>query len=455
MSIKRKIVLLTTLWLIGILLAVNLTVYYAFLRITTDNERDLLLHRAHTLLERVQPTDIIQGKNTDLLQIYLPDQGMIRLMDPKGKILQTIENDKEIVQIEADPVTSDHSELYRQSVGDILVVRTPIISGGQVLGTMEIAEKLDVLEENINILISILTLCSLGAIGMSLIGGLYLSKWILRPISGMVRIMEEIEQSLVYRKIPLNDGSKDELHAMASTFNRMMSRLEDNFIRQQQFVSDASHELKTPLTVIEGYANMLRRWGLKDEENGRVAVEAIYSEALRMKQMTEHLLDLASTENMPELVMETIELVSFSEHTVDMLRKLYHREIKVIPTHDTLLLNANAGTMNQLLHILLDNALKYSKESIELFLSEIEHSDTHQEGIEIRVKDLGIGIPKDELHRVFERFYRVDPSRHRKTGGNGLGLSIARNIVHLHGGTIDIESQEHAGTEVIVFIPFQ
>jgi two-component system sensor histidine kinase ArlS len=454
MSIKRKIALLTTLWLIGILLAVNLTVYYAFLRITTDNERDLMLHRAHTLLERVQPTDVIQGKNTDLLQIYLPDQGMIRLMDPKGNILQTIENDKELLQIDADFVTSDQSELYRQSVGDILVVRTPIVSGGQVLGTMEIAEKLDVLEENISILISILTLCSLGAIGMSLFGGLYLSKWILRPISGMVRIMEEIEQSLVYRKIPLNDGSKDELHAMASTFNRMMSRLEDNFIRQQQFVSDASHELKTPLTVIEGYANMLRRWGLKDEENGRVAVEAIYSEAVRMKQMTEHLLNLASTENMPELVMEPIELVSFSEHTVDMLRKLYHREIKVISTHDTLLLNANAGTMNQLFHILLDNALKYSKDSIELFLSEIEHSVTHQAGIEIRVKDLGIGIPKDELHRVFERFYRVDPSRHRKTGGSGLGLSIASNIVRLHGGTIDIESQEHAGTEVIVFIPF-
>jgi two-component system sensor histidine kinase ArlS len=455
MSIKRKIGLLTTLWLIGILLAVNLTVYYAFLRITTENERDLLLHRAHTLLERVQPNDVIQGKNTDLLQIYLPDQGMIRLLDTKGKILQTVENDKEILQIDADPVTSDQSELYRQSVGDILVVRTPIVSGGQVLGTMEIGEKLDVLEENISILISILTLCSLGAIGMSLIGGLYLSKWILSPISGMVRIMEEIEQSLVYRKIPIKNGSKDELHAMASTFNRMMNRLEENFIRQQQFVSDASHELKTPLTVIEGYANMLRRWGLKDEENGRVAVEAIYSEAVRMRQMTEHLLDLASTENMPELVMEPIELVSFSEHTVDMLRKLYHREIKVISTHQTLLLNANAGTMNQLLHILLDNALKYSKDSIELFLSEKEHSMTHQEGIEIRVKDLGIGIPKNELHRVFERFYRVDPSRQRKTGGNGLGLSIARNIVRLHGGTIDIESQEHEGTEVIVFIPFQ
>jgi two-component system sensor histidine kinase ArlS len=111
--------------------------------------------------------------------------------------------------------------------------------------------------------------------------------------------------------------------------------------------------------------------------------------------------------------------------------------------------------MNQLLHILLDNALKYSKDSIDLFLSEKEHSVTHQEGIEIRVKELGIGIPKDELHRVFERFYRVDPSRHRKTGGNGLGLSIARNIVRLHGGTIDIESKEHEGTEVTVFIPFQ
>jgi two-component system sensor histidine kinase ArlS len=454
MSIKRKIAWLTTLWLVGILLAVNLTVYFAFLRITTDNERELLTNRAQTLLQKVQPADLVQGKGRDLLNSYLPDNGMIRLLDAKGRLLEILQNDNEIAQIKMEPVEAVESELYRQSMGDILVVRVPVLLSNEVIGTLEIAEKLDVLEDNINILISILTLCSLGAIGMSIIGGVYLSKWILRPISGMVRIMEENEQSLVYRKIPLKEGGKDELYAMASTFNRMMNRLEENFIRQQQFVSDASHELKTPLTVIEGYANMLRRWGLKDEVSGREAVEAIYSEAVRMKQMTQHLLDLASTESEPEPDMERIELVSVSEQAAELLRKVYRRDIKVVASNDELFLQADAVRINQLLHILLDNALKYSKARIELLLSSSEDQTGKPKGIEIRVKDLGIGISKEELPRVFERFYRVDPSRHRKTGGTGLGLSIARNIVRLHGGTIDIKSEVNAGTEVIVFIPF-
>jgi two-component system sensor histidine kinase ArlS len=102
--------------------------------------------------------------------------------------------------------------------------------------------------------------------------------------------------------------------------------------------------------------------------------------------------------------------------------------------------------------ILLDNALKYSKQPIELYISEKEDKQT--KGIEFLVKDQGIGIAKEELPRVFERFYRVDPSRHRKTGGTGLGLSIARNIVRLHKGTINIKSEEQVGTEVIVWIPF-
>jgi two-component system sensor histidine kinase ArlS len=451
MSIKYKIALLTTLWLVGILLAVNITVYFAFLRITTDYEQELLTKRAHTLLEKAHPTELIQGKSNDLLQSYLPDNGMIRLLDAKGQPVQTLQNEVSIGRLQPETVTSDDSELYRESTGDILMVRIPIVAGTQFLGTIELAEKLDVIRENINTLISILTLCSLGAVGMSLLGGLYLSKWILRPISGMVRIMEDIEQSLVFRKIPLKDGGKDELYAMASTFNRMMNRLEESFYRQQQFVSDASHELKTPLTVIEGYANMLRRWGLKDEIKGREAVESIYSEAVRMKQMTQQLLDLAAVENETQLTMDKLELISLSKEAAELLRKLYRREIKVSSTSQVMFVQGDTVKLNQLLLILLDNALKYSKASIELFLSEKE---TGQKGIEIRVKDHGIGIAKEELPRVFERFYRVDPSRHRKTGGTGLGLSIARNIVHMHGGTIEIKSEEHVGTEVIVFIPF-
>jgi signal transduction histidine kinase len=111
--------------------------------------------------------------------------------------------------------------------------------------------------------------------------------------------------------------------------------------------------------------------------------------------------------------------------------------------------------MKQLLLILLDNAIKYSKKEIKIILTEVKPDDGEPVGVEIRVVDNGIGIQMEELPRVFERFYRIDSSRFRKTGGTGLGLSIANEIVKLHNGTIDIQSVKNAGTEVIVFLPIR
>lgn len=453
MSIKHKIASLTTLWLIGILFIFNIIVYVSFLRITTDNEAELLEDRAQKLIEKTGGDQLIKGASTDLLQDYLPDYGLIRIVNPEGQVVQQLQADEQITQVETTTVKVMKRKLYKLGGQPILMVRLPILAGNLQIGTLEMAEKLDTLQENIRILISILSLSALGAIALSLIGGVLLSGFILRPISGMVSTMETIEQSLVFRKIPIDPGAKDELKAMASTFNRMMDRIEDSFIRQKQFVSDASHELKTPLTVIEGYASMLLRWGLKDEHNAREAVESIHAEAVRMKQMTQQLLDLASTENERKLAMEKIEMVSFCEEIAAPLRKLYHRMIPVQSAAQELYLMANPIQIKQLLLILLDNALKYSKRKIEILLAEINDPASEHSGVEIRVKDQGIGIAEKDLERVFERFYRADPSRHRETGGAGLGLSIARNIVWALHGTIEMESKENVGTEVIVFIP--
>lgn len=109
--------------------------------------------------------------------------------------------------------------------------------------------------------------------------------------------MEEIQVSRTFKKIDLSSSSKDELDQMANTFNNMMDLLEENYKKQEQFVSDASHELKTPLTVVESYANMLKRWGMKRPDILEEAIEAIHSESLRMKQLTSQMLVLAKDES--------------------------------------------------------------------------------------------------------------------------------------------------------------
>ncbi|GAA3413905.1 HAMP domain-containing histidine kinase [Paenibacillus hodogayensis] len=456
MSIKTKVTLLTSIWLIGILVVVNCIVYVSFIHIATNNERELLINKAESLLQKFSAADLLEGDLSDSLAYFLPDNGLLRIVNRDGVVVQSARSDDGSISVDSEYVRSMETELYRQGDEQILVARLPIQEDdGLVLGTLEMAEQLEVLEGNINILISILVVSTICAIGVSLLSGVMLSKLIVRPISNMVRTMEEIEQSLVFHKIPLTDGGKDELYMMAATFNRMMDRIEQSFLRQHQFVSDASHELKTPITVIEGYAKMLQRWGLKDEKVGQEAVNSIYGEAVRMKAIAQQLLDLAKLENEFEMVKTEVELVSMCEEVAGMLRKLFHREIRIIPSDNRLTIKGNRVQIKQLLMIILDNAIKYSQKRIDLILTSATFGDTTIPGVEIRIKDYGIGIPRDELTRVFERFYRVDQARHRKTGGTGLGLSIARAIVHRHDGAIRIESEEHEGTEVIVFLPSQ
>ena len=270
---------------------------------------------------------------------------------------------------------------------------------------------------------------------------------IMRPISNMIKTMEEIEKSGVPKKINIQNETRDELQTMASTFNRMIERLQESMARQSQFVSDASHELKTPLTVIKSYANLLRRHGLENKEMADEAIHAIHSEATRIQKMTETFLDLANLEQENVLEMNKVDLVSLSESILKQLKDVYKREITLRFEENPITIYADELKIKQVIIILLDNAIKYSNEQIEVFINrDSQHA-------KIRIKDYGIGIPKKEIENIFERFYRVDKARSRETGGSGLGLHIAKSIIKLHKGEIKINSKEGSGTTVELFLP--
>ncbi|MCM2534465.1 HAMP domain-containing histidine kinase [Neobacillus pocheonensis] len=259
--------------------------------------------------------------------------------------------------------------------------------------------------------------------------------------------MEEIEMSGVPKTITIQNKTKDELHTMARTFNRMIHRLQENMEKQKQFVSDASHELKTPLTIIMNYADFLRRHGLENQEMANEAINAINSEATRIQKMAQTLLDLATLENESFLEMNELNLVSLCQSVLNQIKPVYKREISLHYEEDPFITRADELKIKQVIIILLDNAMKYSKDRIDVF---IEKDKQHAI---IRVKDYGIGIPQDEINNIFERFYRVDKARSRETEGSGLGLNIAKSIMKLHKGEIKITSKEGVGTELVLFFP--
>ena len=189
----------------------------------------------------------------------------------------------------------------------------------------------------------------------------------------MINTMEDIEQSGIPKRIAIQKDTKDELQKMAETFNRMIGRLEANLEKQKQFISDASHEIKTPITVIKSYADLLRRRGIQNEEITLDAIETIYSEATRIQKMTERFLDLANTELENRLDFKYIHLLSLCENIVRQLKEAYKREIILHCKQYSLMDKADELKLRQAIIILLDNAIKYSTEKIDMYLEENEH----------------------------------------------------------------------------------
>ena len=286
---------------------------------------------------------------------------------------------------------------------------------------------------------------------LALVAGHFISTRILNPIRAITRTAGSIEVERLGQRLDV-PRAHDELAELALTFNRMLGRLQEGFMLQQRFVSDASHELRTPLTVILGYSDMLSRWGREDKDILEEGITAIRSEAENMQQLIEKLLFLARADQKRQAVHK--ESVIFTELLADTIEKMQ----TVTTSHEvTLGENAEATVyadpvlLRQLLRIFLENSLKYTPPGGHIHASSTLAPD--EKSITVTLSDDGIGIAKEHQAHIFDRFYRVDSSRTKETGGSGLGLSIARWIADQHDIRIRLISEEGDGTSVMLTSP--
>lgn len=292
---------------------------------------------------------------------------------------------------------------------------------------------------------------------LALFLGYFVSQRLLQPIRSMTDTVKSIEVSDLGTRLEVSD-TKDELSELAVTFNHMLERIQQGFDQQQRFVSDASHELRTPVTVIRGYADMLSRWGRHDEETLQEGLEAIGSEAENMQELIEKLLFLARADQKRQILHK--ELLDMQALVGDVFRKM---QMAVDSHHLQLLANepamvlADKVTMRQMLRIFLENAVKYTPAGGVIRLSS-SRCPENAGCLELMIEDTGIGIAEEEQEKIFQRFYRVDSSRTKEAGqpgGTGLGLSIAKWIADRHGIKIRVESQPGTGTRFTLKIPLQ
>ena len=448
MKIRTKIQTYSSLFLSVMLILLSIIVLIAFLWISVERERDMLEDQASLIEENILAKDLISG-DPALMEPYIPDDGMVRIFDTDGRLIKSFTDEEDLEGLAVKAINEKGYDFTKADGEYVMTYRYPYPDEGKKLGMIEVTQPQDTLLDNLSTLALVLGGASLFVILLSILAGKWLANLILKPISIMSGTMKDIEKSGEFKRIPLSDQSKDELQVMGVAFNRMMERLERNYNQQQQFLSDASHELKTPITVIESYSSLLKRWGMKDEAIQEEAVEAIHHEAVRMKKLTEHLLQSASQTEPSADVEGKIELISFCEGIAQTFRRTGKREITIESEFKEIYAMTISSKLEQVIVILLDNAMKYSDSSIQVMIKR------QADEIIIGVKDRGAGISPEHLPHVFERFYRVDSSRARKTGGNGLGLSIARSLVESFDGKLEIQSEVGKGTLVTITLSHQ
>ncbi|ADO55525.1 MULTISPECIES: sensor histidine kinase [Paenibacillus] len=449
MKLQNKIHTYTSL-LFGILLvAINFSVYFLFSQLSIDSRKNQVEAAAENMIHGIQRAPVSIAAE-DLLRAYVPLDGMLRLMRPEGDFLAPITSSSEQSLSLMKGVFNETRQvriITHESNRYILVSVPMIWSNGEVVN-LQVTESLQPTMQTLQVLKIVLIAVTGIALIPVVISGRLLGRLITHPITSMISTMKEIQRSGKFKRLPLNSSSRDELVEMGETFNDMIELLERNFVRQEQFVSNASHELKTPLTIIESYASLLKRRGLQNPNIFAESVEAIHSEAIRMKDMAEQLLLLARNEEQWNVVLEPVRLTKVGTELKATFENAFARQIQLdVQTDCTAFTDENK--LKQLLFIFLDNARKYSDEPIHLMIDIV--SGTAQPCI--RITDQGIGIPEEKLSKVFDRFYRVDEARSREEGGAGLGLSLATGIAQAIQAQIGLESIEGSGTTATIILP--
>jgi two-component system OmpR family sensor kinase len=329
------------------------------------------------------------------------------------------------------------------------VYALPFDGSGTRAGYIEALTPLGRLDASMQAFRSVLLAVGLAGLAAALAGSWAVAGGAMRPIARMIQTARAIAISRDFTRRIAAPAQRDELGRLAETFNQMLTSLEVAYRAQQRFVADASHELRAPLTAIQGNLELLRRQpGMSDAERAEALAEA-EREASRLTRLVADLLALARADAGMQLNRRPVELDVIVLEAFHTARRLAHGQTLVIEPFGPAKIDGDEDRLTQLVLILLDNALKYTPIEGRITLG-LRCCDT---SAEILVQDTGVGIAAQDLPHIFERFYRADPARSRDPGGSGLGLPIARWIAEQHGGAIALQSQPGRGTTVTVSLP--
>lgn len=389
------------------------------------------------------PQTAALGRRGFVLRILDADGHLLRdfgayqdLPVPQESITAARSGDAALVTL-TDPVTRDAVRLYT----------VPIIVDGRTAGIYQVGQSLADVRDTLSRLLQALAVGGLGVTLAAGFGAYLLAAGALAPIDRITRTARRISAQDLSARLDL-PPTDDEMGRLAATLNEMLARLEDAFAREQRFTADASHELRTPLAAMQTILDVTRERRRTPDEYAR-ALDDLAEETERLARLTASLLFLARSNGQDAFTPQPVDLSTLLADLCDSLRPLAERKGLVLACHlqGGLLVLGSADGLIRVFANLVDNAIKYTGQGHIT----IQAREGPGGQVEVLLADTGVGIPPEHLPRVFERFYRVDPSR--TSQGAGLGLAIAQQIIHAHGGSIALDSAPGLGTTLTVRLP--
>lgn len=332
----------------------------------------------------------------------------------------------------------------------IRIVTMPIVEGRRIINIVQVASSLEDVEKALNTLLLILSITIPSALVVASLGGHFLANQALGPVDEITNTARMITSHNLNKRIRIKKV-KDEIGRLAETFNEMISRLDQSFRRIRQFSADASHELKTPLTVLKGEIEVALRRARRGDEY-RAILRSNLEEINNMTTIVDDLLLLSRADTgeapLTKTILDLSEFLSEIQVQAQVLATSkaidvhFHNNQKVSALADPL-------SLKSMMLNLIGNGIKYSSPG-----SRIDITLEKEDGFAlITVSDQGIGISQEALPHIFDRFFRVDKARSRQEGGSGLGLSICKWIAEAHNGSISARSELGKGSTFTVRIP--
>ncbi len=465
-NLFRPIRVRLTLWYVLLLAAVLLIfsgALYLALRITLYDDLDDILRSSAALIANTLEVDA-QGRLTagpgQSVLWNNPKRGehFWRVLDPSGQVMEQA-GVQDMGGLPVDPAVMAAAMAGQEVVqtvragGDpVRVYTAPVYHGGQIIGVVQEGISLDDVHKTLAIFRWILILALPVTLALASVGGLFLASRALRPVDHITRTAQSISARGLSQRLNLNLPD-DELGRLACTFDAMIARLDGAFRRQRRFTADASHELRTPLTIIKGDLSLALARPRDAAYYHRVLTE-IDEEVDQMSRLVERLLTLARADaEGVSLHRQTVDLSVLLADLTEQTRPLAEAKGLALTAQIApgLTASVDPDAVTQIVLNLLDNAIKYTA-SGRVRLSARRTGPGNDE-IRIAISDSGPGIPAEHLPHVFDRFYRVDRARSRELGGAGLGLAIARELAHAHGGDVTVHSVAGEGSTFTARLP--